>query len=180
MSAAAAATIDTARLHLRPHRLEDFDALHAMFADPAVLAPMGRAPLSGEDVWNRLLRYIGHWHALDYGLFAIIERDSGAFLGETGFADFHRGLGPRFDGVPEAGWILRTQAHGRGIAAEAVGAAHAWLDARHSGGARSVCCIGRHNLPSQRVAAGAGYHPFGEARYHDQDVVLYERTRETH
>lgn len=177
MSVDATPTLDTARLHLRPHRLEDFDALRAMFADPAVLAPMGRARLSAEDVWNRLLRYIGHWHALGYGLFAIVERDTGTFLGETGFADFHRGLGPRFDAVPEAGWILCTQAHGRGIASEAVAAAHAWLDARSSEHPRSVCCIGRHNLPSQRVAAGAGYHAFAETRYHDQDVVLYERPR---
>src|SRR3546814_2786705 len=45
-----------------------------------------RQPLSPEDAWNRLLRYAGHWTLLGYGIFAVVEKASGRFIGEIGRA----------------------------------------------------------------------------------------------
>src|SRR3546814_19996070 len=65
-----------------------------------------RQPLSPEDAWNRLLRYAGHWTLLGYGIFAVVEKASGRFIGETGIADFHRGLGDDFDQAGEAAYVF--------------------------------------------------------------------------
>ncbi len=59
-----APTLITERLILDAHRLEDFDDLAAMWADPAVVRYIGSTPRDKEDSWGRLLRYIGHWKLL--------------------------------------------------------------------------------------------------------------------
>jgi RimJ/RimL family protein N-acetyltransferase len=59
--------IETQRLILRGHRLEDFDALAAMWADPHVARFIGGKPATQEESWARLLRYAGHWRLLGFG-----------------------------------------------------------------------------------------------------------------
>lgn len=169
--------IETERLLLRPHTLADFDDLCAMFGDPEVVRYVGGVTMTREEVWNRLLRYIGHWSALGYGLFAIVEKSSGRYVGDTGFADFHRYLGETFDHFPEAAWILASGTHGKGYAFEAASAAHAWFDERHQPH-RTVCIIQNENIPSHRLAAKLHYRAFGEATYKGATMTMYERLRE--
>ena len=102
--------IETPNLLLRPHQLADFEPWFAMYSDDTLFRFIGAPHLSREDAWNRLLRYAGHWSLLGYGLFAVLDRASGAFLGEVGLADFHRGLGEQFDPFPEAAWIMARAA----------------------------------------------------------------------
>ncbi|MFE0753011.1 GNAT family N-acetyltransferase [Inquilinus sp. NPDC058860] len=166
-------TIETERLVLRPHRAEDFDDLAAMWADPGVTRFIGGRPSTPEESWARLLRYGGLWSLLGFGYWAVRDRATGRFVGEVGFADFRRGLGPDFDGAPEGGWILAPWAQGRGLAGEAVRAALAWADAR--GWARSVCIIDPDNAPSLRLAGACGYREIGRITYKDHPVVLLER-----
>ncbi len=168
--------IDTSRLRLRPHVVDDFDALRAMLADPEVIRHIAPAPPSDEDVWNRLLRYIGHWTAFGFGIFAVVERESGRCIGGAGFGHFHRGLGDAFAASPEAAWVFAREAHGRGIAAEATQAMHAWFDAQPFGG-RSVCIIDPDNAPSLRLATKLGYVPTGALRYRDAPTLGFERLR---
>lgn len=165
--------LETSRLHLRPHRLSDLDAISAIYGDAAVMRHIGGQPLSREDVWHRLLRYHGHWSLLGFGLWALVERATGRVIGDAGFANFHRGLGPDFDSVPEAAWILAAAAHGRGYASEAMSAALAWRDA--PGKARSVCMIMPGNAASLRLAARLGYRVFAEAAYRGVPTILLER-----
>jgi len=165
--------IETPRLLLRPHVLDDYNALCAMFGDPEFYRLSGLTPQSPEDVWHRLLRYIGHWTAFGWGLFAIIDKETGRFVGETGLADFHRGLGPDFDLSPEAAWAIAPASHGKSYAQEAVLAAHDWFDATRP--QRTVCIIDPINLPSQKVAAKLGYQPFGQTTYKGNNVIQYER-----
>lgn len=167
--------IETDRLILRPHRLEDLDASYALFSDPQVVVFIGGQPMRREDVWNRLLRYHGHWRLLGYGIFAIFDRVSGACLGETGLADFHRDLGSDFDPFPEAAWAVSTAAQGRGYAYEAAAAAHRWLDAHHPA-RRTVCIINPANTRSVRLAEALGYRSFREADYKDARITLFERS----
>lgn len=168
-------TVTTARLVLRAPRLDDFDASFAMWRDPAVVRFIGGRAFSREEAWGRLLRYVGHWTLLGYGLWAVEDRD-GRYAGEVGFGDFHRELEPGFGDTPEAGWVLAPWAHGRGYAREAVGAAVAWADANLSGD-RTVCMIDPANEPSLRVAARAGYVETGRATYKGEPTVLFERRR---
>lgn len=166
--------IETANLILRPHRREDFEPWLAMFKDEELFRFIGVPNLSREDAWNRLLRYVGHWALLGYGLFAVIDRTSDTFLGEVGMADFRRGLGERFDPFPEAAWIMTRAAHGRGLALEAAFAAHSWIEQSRAP-TRTVCLIHPENVASLRLADKLGYREFDMASYKGELYAMLAR-----
>jgi RimJ/RimL family protein N-acetyltransferase len=166
--------LDTERLTLRGHTLADFDDSAAMWADPTVTRHIGGRPFTREEVWTRLLRYVGHWALLGYGYWVIRDKASGRFVGEVGFLDGKRDIVPSLEGAPEIGWALSTWAHGRGIATEAVRAAVEW-GATHFGARRSVCLIDVDNLASVRVAQKCGYREFARTTYKGAPVILFER-----
>ena len=164
--------IETSRLTLRGHGIADFDDSLALWSDPEVTRHIGGKPSTREDVWARLLRYIGHWAAAGYGFWQVRERATDRFVGEVGIAEFHRDLAFSFDGAPEAGWVLAPWSHGRGYATEAMTAVHDWSAADHP---RTVCIIDPDNLASQRVAARLGYRQLGRADYKAVEVIVFER-----
>ncbi len=166
--------IETARLILRPYTLVDYAPYCEMCSDPEVVRYIGGQNLSAEDAWNRLLRYVGHWTMFRYGLFAVIEKSTGDYIGETGLADFHRSMGEGFDGSPEAAWVFRRAIGGHGYAHEAADAAHRWLDGSF-GAQRTVCLIDPGNGPSLRLAEKLGYRPFGSGSYRGSVVTMLER-----
>ncbi len=106
--------LETERLKLRGHRLDDFTHSAAMWADPTVTRHIGGKPLTEEESWARLLRHVGHWALLGFGYWVAEEKATGNFVGEIGFADYKRDLEPSLKGVPEIGWVLASPAHGRG------------------------------------------------------------------
>lgn len=163
--------IETPRLVLCGHRVTDLDDSFAMWSSPEVMRINGR-PLSREEVWARLLRYIGHWAVYDYGLWQIRERATDRFAGEVGIADFQRDLAISFDGAPEAAWVLAPWAHGRGYATEAMSAVLAWSTAAHP---RTVCIIAPDNAPSLRVAARLGYREIGRTDFKGGPILVFER-----
>ena len=63
----AVPVIETERLRLRGHTLADFADSAAMWAEDAVTRLLGGRPLTEEEVWTRLLRYVGHWALQGYG-----------------------------------------------------------------------------------------------------------------
>ena len=166
--------IETARLVLRAHRMDDFRDCAAMWAHPEVVRYIGGRPFSAEEVWARLLRYVGHWQWMQFGYWAIEEKATGAFAGELGFAEFKRELEPPILGFPEIGWALAPHAHGRGYATEAIRAAVAWGDS-HFGPVRTVCLIHPGNLRSIRVAEKCGYREFQRTTYRGQATIVFER-----
>jgi RimJ/RimL family protein N-acetyltransferase len=167
--------ITTARLTLAGPDPADLPAFTAMWADPAVYAMIGGRAFTREEVWHRVLRYIGHWQVVGYGSWTIRERASGRIAGSVGLMDSRRDTMPSFEGTPEMGWALCSWAHGRGFAHEALDAALGWADAQ--GIARTVCIIDAANAASIRLAGKAGYARVGEARYRDAPTLLFERRR---
>ncbi len=167
-------TLDTPRLTLRGHRISDFDDCAAMWADPEVTRYISGRAFTGEEVWARLLRYVGHWQLLGYGFWVIRERGTDRYVGEVGFADFHRQMDPPLGASPEIGWALASWAHGKGFATEAVKAAVAWGDG-HFGGKQTVCLISPQNAASVRVAHKCGYRELREALYKGERVHLFSR-----
>src|SRR6516164_9863847 len=93
--------IETERLKLRGHRVDDFARSAAMWADPEVYRYIGGKPHTEEEAWTKLLRYVGHWALLGFGYWVVEEKASGNFAGEIGFADYKRDLRPSLEGVPE-------------------------------------------------------------------------------
>jgi RimJ/RimL family protein N-acetyltransferase len=68
--------IETERLNMRGHRMEDFSDCAAMWADAGVTRYIGGKPFSREEVWARMLRYVGHWSWLGFGYWAIEEKST--------------------------------------------------------------------------------------------------------
>jgi len=108
--------LETERLILRPFAIDDFDAFAAMYADPRVaeFVTEDGKPLSRFSAWRAFATIAGHWTLRGFGLFAVVERATGTFVGR---------IGPwQPEGWPgfEIGWTLRSEYWGRGYATEAV------------------------------------------------------------
>jgi RimJ/RimL family protein N-acetyltransferase len=173
--AVTAPTLVTERLVLRAHRPADLGDCLAMWSDPEVTRFIGGRPFNGEDVWARLLRYVGHWQWLGYGYWLVADRTSGRFLGEVGFADFKRIIEPSFEGIPEIGWALASSAWGQGYGTEAVAAAVTWGETRFGKDAVTGCLINPDNQASIRVAKKCGYKEFCRTTYKDHPALIYRR-----
>ncbi len=167
--------LETKRLILRGHRKEDFAALAAMWAEPAVWQHILGGPATLEESWSRLLRYAGHWAMLGYGFWVAEEKASTSFVGEMGFADYRRDIDPPFGKRPEVGWGLASRYHGMGYASEALTAIMAWGDA-HFGSLETACMIAPQNLASIRVAEKLGFQETLRTSYKGQpEIVFYRR-----
>ena len=172
MSQLSIPTLHTPRLTLRAPARTDFDACQAMWSHHDVTRFISGRASTGEEVWARLLRYIGHWAVFGYGFWIIEDQATGVLMGETGFGDFHREMEPSFGDTPEMGWVLAPGAHGRGVATEAVGAALAWADTRF---AHTGCIIAPANTPSLRVAEKVGYREVQRTSYKGEPTIVFER-----
>ena len=166
--------IETDRLILRAHRLEDFPALAAMWGDSAVSRFVGGKPATREECWARLLRYAGHWQLLGYGFWAVQWKNGAGLIGDVGFANWEREISPSLDGLPEGGWVFATEVHGRGIATEAVNAALAWMD-EHFGGKTTACIIAPENAASIRLSQKAGYREYCRSDFKGSQVIQFRR-----
>lgn len=166
--------ITTDRLVLRAHRRTDLDAAVAMWSDPLVTRFIGGKPSTPQQSWARILGYRGHWTLMHFGYWAIEDRATHAYVGDIGFADFHRAVAPAMRDVPELGWALVAAFHGRGLATEAARAALAWGDS-HFAGARTVCMIDPGNTASLRVAGKCGFSVFERTTYNDLPTLFLER-----
>jgi RimJ/RimL family protein N-acetyltransferase len=168
--------IETFRLRLRPHRVDDFNRYLPLWRVPEPPGTHAPVNLTPEDAWSRLLRFVGHWSHFGYGLFVVEERVTGEIVGEVGLAHFMRGIGPRFDDAPEAAWRVLATRRGAGIAGEAMTAALEWFDGTVAAD-RTVCLIHTANTRSIRVATRLGYRPFGQTEFRGAPAALLERTR---
>ena len=176
MTASDSVTLETPRLRLRPHRLDDFETYAAMWAEPQVVRFIGGKPMSREAAWTRFLRHIGIWRYFGFGFFALEDRATGAFVGEAGFHDLRRTIVPSNEGTMEAGWVLVSAMQGRGLAEEAMRAAIVWADHVHPA-PRMTCIIQVGHAASLRVAAKLGFAPYAETTYHGDPVMMLERPR---
>jgi RimJ/RimL family protein N-acetyltransferase len=166
--------LTTGRLTLRGHRLDDFADCVKLWSDPGVTRYIAARPFTEEEIWTRLLRYVGHWSLMGFGYWMVRETATDRFVGEVGFAEHRRELIPSIVGAPEIGWVLMPSAHGQGFATEAVRAAVEWGDAQFDR-KRTVCLIHPDNTASLRVAEKAGYREHVRTAYKDVPTILLER-----
>ncbi|GAB2616114.1 GNAT family N-acetyltransferase [Novilysobacter erysipheiresistens] len=139
--------IETERLILRVPRIEDFDRYAEAFADDSSHFIGG--PLTRGDAWRRFLQVPGAWLLQGFGMFSIIDKSSGQWLGQAG---------PwKPDGWPgnEVGYSFHPDARGKGHATEACTAAIDWaFDTL--GWSDVIHCIDPANTGSQGVAKRLG------------------------
>ncbi|HWB68373.1 MAG TPA: GNAT family N-acetyltransferase, partial [Solirubrobacterales bacterium] len=112
--------IETERLRLRRWRAADREPFAALNADPEVMeyfpGPLERAQ---SDALIETIELGFERHG--FGLWALEQRESGAFLGFTGLAV--PGFEAHFTPAVEIGWRLDRAAWGNGYATEAARAA---------------------------------------------------------
>ncbi|MEW6055497.1 MAG: GNAT family N-acetyltransferase [Bdellovibrionota bacterium] len=169
-----APSLETERLVLRSHEKKDYEACTVMWSDPVVTRYIGGKPSTAQQTWLRLLNYIGHWALMGFGYWAVEEKLSGRFIGEVGFADFKRNLDPSVEGLPEIGWALVSQSHGKGYAVEALQAIVAWGDAYFKQ-TKTICIINPENAASIRLAKKLGYQELKRTSYAGEPTILFSR-----
>lgn len=162
-------TLETERLTLRPHRLDDFAAHAALWADEDVVRFITGVPSTREQSWSRMLRIAGMWHHMGFGFLAIVERESGQFIGEAGFLEARREMEPSIEGTMELGWALMPSVHGRGYATEALTALIGWAEV-HFPARPMTCIISPENPASLRVAAKLGFRETARTQYNGEVI----------
>jgi len=173
---ASAPLLTTERLDLWLPGRGHFEAMVTILADPATHRHLGpqRGPA---DNFAPFFRNAGSWLIYGYGMFMMRLRGRPELIGNCGIFHSWRGLGPDFDDMPEAGWILAADHTGSGLAREAMEAALAWFDREH-GPRRIVCMIAPGNTPSLRLAAALGFTAMRDAALPGAEAVrLFERPR---
>ena len=138
-----------------------------MWSDPVVTRHIGGRPHTREEVWGRVLRYIGHWHALGFGYWVVETAGRREHVGEVGFSDYRRDISPSSDGIAEMGWVLASHAHGQGYAL-------GWWD-DVCPGTPVFCIIDPNHAASIRLAERLGFHREADAYYHGGARAIFRR-----
>lgn len=146
-------TLETQRLWLRPPVSEDFEGFCAFFADEITMKHLGgtQAP---SVVWRTLRSVAGQWSLDGFGLFSVIDKTSGAFVGR---------VGPQYPwGYPakEVGWGLLSAYYGRGLAYEAARASMDYA-AFVLGWSEVIHAIAPENTASEALAQRLGSKNLG-------------------
>jgi RimJ/RimL family protein N-acetyltransferase len=140
--------IQTERLILRPTAAEDFEGWAAYMADAEASKFIG-GPQQRSVAWRGFLTMAGAWAIQGFGMFSVIEKSSGRWVGR---------LGPwQPEGWPgtEVGWGIARAAWGKGYATEGAAAAIDWAF-DHLGWSEVIHCIDPANAASQSVAIKLG------------------------
>jgi RimJ/RimL family protein N-acetyltransferase len=149
-----------------------------MWRDPQVVKYTIGSESTPQRTWQRLLAYCGHWSLLGFGYWAVESKSTGRYIGELGFANFHREFEPSIEGIPEIGWALCVEAHGRGYATEALRRVVDWGDT-YLGVSRTVCIVHRENAPSIRLARKLGYSIVSGQSTDVEAHLLFARVAQT-
>lgn len=166
--------LETGRLLLRVQRIEDFPYFAELLADEEACRYIGGTEPRAA-AWRKFLQMPGAWLLQGFGMFAVIEKSSGEWIGN---------IGPwQPEGWPgtEVGWALRRQAWGKGYAIEAATVAIdwafdqlGWTDVIHS--------IDVDNVASQQLALRLGSRNRGAGRlpepFSEVPIEIWGQTRE--
>jgi RimJ/RimL family protein N-acetyltransferase len=149
-------TLETARLILRPPEVQDFEPWAAMMQDEETARFIGglQPPAMA---WRAMRAMAGCWALDGFGMFSVIEKETGRWLGRLGPWKPH--LWP----AGEVGYGLVKEATGKGYATEGARAAGDWAIS-HLGWTHVFHCIHPRNVASQKVAARLGARNQGPAQ----------------
>ena len=165
--------VQTPRLVLRVPRADDFDRFAELQGSEQAARHIGGA-VTRSEAWRRFLQQPGAWMVQGFGMFAVIDRDSGRWLGQCG---------PwKPEGWPgnEIGYAFHPDAWGRGYAVEAAAAAIDWA-LEQLGWGEFIHCIAPENAASQKLAARLGSTLRGQGQlpppHTDVAVGIWGQTR---
>jgi RimJ/RimL family protein N-acetyltransferase len=160
--------LETPRLLLRPFEPADLDDFVALHAEPEVTRYI--TAFDRPTAEERLGKDAEEWRERGHGMFAVLEREHGTFLGRTAVKHW-----PQFDET-EIGWVLRHEAWGNGYATEAARACVDWAFAEFEL-PYLTAMIAAANLRSIRVAERLDLTPVRKDMLLDDPVVVYTLQR---
>lgn len=169
--------LTTERFALWKPQAADLGDLVRLLEGEGMTRFLGPARADAFSQFERLGRNAGSWALYGYGTVYVRRRGESEIIGNCGVFHSRRGFGQGMDDVPEAGWIVRQDCWGQGVAGEVMRAVLPWFDAAH-GPRRVACMIEEGNVASERLAQALGFvlydrHVSGDG---DRAVLnLYER-----
>lgn len=165
--------LETARLILRPTRIEDFDAYAKFMSEDESARFVGGAQ-SRALAWRGFLQIAGAWQLQGYSMFSVILKHTGTWIGR---------VGPWVpEGWPgnEIGWGIVPEYWRRGYATEAANAAIDWAF-ETLGWDEIIHAIAPDNPASQALARAVGSTNWGPGRlpepYDEDRIDIWGQTR---
>src|ERR1700742_4412627 len=144
MTFAPAPILETERLILRAPAAEDLEPWVAFAADAETMRYLGGAQARSV-AWRGLCTVLGSWTIRGFGMFSVIEKASGAWIGRLGPWQ------PEDWPGTEVGWGLAREAWGKGYALEGAIASIDWAF-EALGWTEVIHSIESGNQASRRVA----------------------------
>ena len=170
----AGPVLETERLILRPPKQADLDGWAQMMGDEEAARYIGGVQPRAAS-WRGLASMAGSWSLLGFGMFSVVEKDTGRWVGR---------IGPWMpEGWPgtEVGWGLDRRYWGKGYAAEAAAATIDWVF-DELGWTEVIHCIDPANINSQNVAKRLGSENRGPGKlpppYEEAPVEIWGQSRE--
>jgi RimJ/RimL family protein N-acetyltransferase len=161
--------IETERLLLHSLGLADIDEFVALHDDPEVARFIRR--LDRPEAEERLRLVEREWLERGHGMFAVLDRASGRFLGRAGLKYWSQ-----FDET-EVGWVLHRDAWGQGYGTEAARACCDWgfasLEVPYF-----TAMIHPDNHASIRLARRLGMEPLRSDVLRGDPVVVFSLDRD--
>lgn len=159
--------LETERFGLRPYTVDDLDDLATVLCDAETMRYYPRT-YTREEALGWITDNIRRYREDGYGLWVIVAKETGEFLGNCGPAI--RIVEGREE--VELGWHVKRSHWGRGIAPEAAAACrdHAFGTL---GLERVISLIRPQNLPSRRVAEKIGMGVEREVDWHGLPHLVY-------
>lgn len=164
--------LTTERLVLRGPERDDLPFfIRFMTSAPSMVAQ--EETVTAEQAWFGFLAGIGHWHWHGFGLFMVVERQTGLPVGRVGLI--------KHSNWPdiELAWHLFENEEGKGFATEAAKAVIVWafgdlgLDKLYS-------YIDRENARSQAVAKRLGAVTDGTRAAHEPEAEVWVHSLKNH
>lgn len=160
-------TLDTPRLHLRPLRIEDLDALHTIQSDPDHMRFYPH-PFSRDESRAWIERMQDRYERDGIGLLAVEDRATGEFVGNVGPCV------QVVDGADEVelGWSVTPRRARQGIATEAAAACRDWVFASERAD-HVISLIRPENTPSRGVADHLGMAVWKDVMWGTEQPMLH-------
>lgn len=166
--------LETPRLRLRVPQRGDFDGFCELMGDEEAARHIGGA-MTRTAAWRKFLQMPGAWVLQGFGMFSVLDRETGEWLGQAG---------PwQPEGWPgtEVGWSFKRSAWGKGYAREAAVATIDWAF-DHLGWSDVIHSIAPDNVASQALAARLGSTNRGPGRlpdpFADVPIEIWGQSRE--
>ncbi|WP_334084130.1 GNAT family N-acetyltransferase, partial [Helicobacter typhlonius] len=159
-SVANAFVCESERVFLRPYTQADFAALHKIVSNKETMVAWGQG-FSKKESEEWLEKQLAHYQQYGFGIWAIIEKQSGAIIGNAGLNHTEISLKGKTQKIVEIGYLLHRDFWGKGYGSE-VARMCVKYGFETLGLEEVYCLIKEDNLSSLKVAKKLSMQKVGE------------------